>query len=68
MDRWIAVDWGTSNLRAWDMDGRQPREERVSDEGMGKLAPGSKVAIKEAPPVKDGDTARRVDAKGGTVP
>ena len=39
MDRWIAVDWGTSNLRAWDMAGRQPREERVSDEGMGKLAP-----------------------------
>ena len=39
MDRWIAVDWGTSNLRAWNMDGRQAGEERVSDDGMGKLAP-----------------------------
>ena len=39
MDRWIAVDWGTSNLRAWAMDGRQAGEERVSDAGMGKLAP-----------------------------
>ena len=39
MDRWIAVDWGTSNLRAWVMEGRQAGEERVSDDGMGKLAP-----------------------------
>ena len=39
MDRWIAVDWGTSKLRAWAMDGRQAGEERVSDDGMGKLAP-----------------------------
>ena len=39
MDRWIAVDWGTSNLRAWAMQGRQAGEERVSDDGMGKLAP-----------------------------
>ena len=42
--------------------------ERVVTDGMGKLAPGSKVAIKDAPPVKDGDTARVVGAKGGTVP
>jgi 2-dehydro-3-deoxygalactonokinase len=38
MPDWIAVDWGTSNLRAWAMD----REGKVlaetgSDEGMGKL-------------------------------
>ena len=39
MDSWIAVDWGTSNLRAWRMLGRQAGEERASDEGMGKLAP-----------------------------
>lgn len=37
---WIAVDWGTSNLRAWAMgaDGRVLAEAE-SDEGMGKLAP-----------------------------
>ena len=37
---WIAVDWGTSNLRAWSMgaDGRVLAEAE-SDEGMGKLAP-----------------------------
>jgi 2-dehydro-3-deoxygalactonokinase len=36
---WIAVDWGTSNVRAWAMaaDGRVLAE-AVSDEGMGKLA------------------------------
>jgi len=35
---WIAVDWGTSNLRAWAMDGARVVAEAVSDEGMGKLA------------------------------
>lgn len=37
---WIAVDWGTSNLRAWGMtvDGGVVRE-ASSDKGMGKLAP-----------------------------
>lgn len=37
---WIAVDWGTSNLRAWAM-GADDRvlAEAESDEGMGKLAP-----------------------------
>jgi 2-dehydro-3-deoxygalactonokinase len=36
---WIAVDWGTSNLRAWAMaaDGRVLAEARW-DEGMGRLA------------------------------
>ncbi len=36
---WIAVDWGTSNLRAWAMgpDGRVLAE-ATSDEGMGKLS------------------------------
>ena len=35
---WIAVDWGTSNLRAWAMarDG-SVLAEAASDEGMGKL-------------------------------
>jgi multidrug efflux system membrane fusion protein len=42
--------------------------ERVVTDGMGKLAPGSKVAIKEAPSVQDGSTARPVEAKGGTAP
>jgi 2-keto-3-deoxy-galactonokinase len=37
---WIAVDWGTSRLRAWAMasDG-VALEERASDDGMGRLAP-----------------------------
>jgi len=37
---WVAVDWGTSNLRAWAMaaDG-SVLGHATSDEGMGKLAP-----------------------------
>lgn len=36
---WIAVDWGTSNLRAWAMSGDgKVLAEAASDEGMGKLA------------------------------
>lgn len=36
---WIAVDWGTSNLRAWAMDGAgHILAEATSDDGMGKLA------------------------------
>jgi 2-dehydro-3-deoxygalactonokinase len=36
---WIAVDWGTSNLRAWAMDGAgRILGEAVSDDGMGKLS------------------------------
>ena len=37
---WIAVDWGTSNLRAWAMgaDGKVLAGAE-SDEGMGRLAP-----------------------------
>jgi 2-dehydro-3-deoxygalactonokinase len=35
---WIAVDWGTTNLRAWAMDaGGAVLAEAVSDDGMGKL-------------------------------
>ncbi|MEL6617622.1 MAG: 2-dehydro-3-deoxygalactonokinase [Pseudomonadota bacterium] len=35
---WIAVDWGTSHLRAWLMDARgQVMERRQSDDGMGGL-------------------------------
>jgi len=38
--RWIAVDWGTSHLRAWAMgsDGNALAEAR-SDNGMGRLSP-----------------------------
>lgn len=36
---WIAVDWGTSNLRIWRMEGTAPQEARGSDRGMGRLAP-----------------------------
>ncbi len=36
---WIAVDWGTSNLRAWAMGPKGPLAEATSDDGMGKLTP-----------------------------
>lgn len=36
---WIAVDWGTSNLRAWAMGANGPVAEATSDAGMGKLQP-----------------------------
>ena len=36
---WIAVDWGTSNLRVWVMGpGDSVIDERTSDKGMGGLA------------------------------
>ena len=35
----IAIDWGTSNLRAWAMRGTQPVAEAASSQGMGTLAP-----------------------------
>ncbi|WP_040645538.1 2-dehydro-3-deoxygalactonokinase [Rubellimicrobium thermophilum] len=35
---WIAVDWGTSNLRAWAMtEAGEPLAEARSDRGMGRL-------------------------------
>ncbi|MGR3515348.1 MAG: 2-dehydro-3-deoxygalactonokinase [Paracoccaceae bacterium] len=34
---WIAVDWGTSNLRAWAMRGGEVVAEAGSDQGMGTL-------------------------------
>ena len=34
---WIAVDWGTSNLRVWAMGAAGVLAEAQSDEGMGKL-------------------------------
>ena len=37
---WIAVDWGTSNLRAWAMDAEgRALAETASPRGMGGLAP-----------------------------
>jgi 2-dehydro-3-deoxygalactonokinase len=38
-DSWIAVDWGTSNLRAWAMGPQGVVAEGQSDKGMGKLSP-----------------------------
>lgn len=39
MPAWIAVDWGTSHLRAWLMDADdQVLERRQSDAGMARLA------------------------------
>lgn len=36
---WIAVDWGTSNLRAWAMGAAGVLAEAASPEGMGTLRP-----------------------------
>lgn len=36
---WIAVDWGTSNLRAWAMGEAEIIAHAESDKGMGKLKP-----------------------------
>ncbi len=36
---WIAVDWGTSNLRAWAVRDGTAFAEATSDKGMGVLAP-----------------------------
>lgn len=38
---WIAVDWGTSRLRAWAMNGDRVLAEARSDRGMGTLTPGA---------------------------
>ncbi|MEM1074787.1 MAG: 2-dehydro-3-deoxygalactonokinase [Pseudomonadota bacterium] len=35
---WIALDWGTSNLRAYAMQGAKPIAQAQSTDGMGKLA------------------------------
>ena len=37
MTRWIAVDWGTTALRATLMEGAEPIETRSSGDGMGAL-------------------------------
>ena len=40
MPAWIAVDWGTTNLRAWGLDaGDRVTVEAASGRGMGALAP-----------------------------
>ena len=36
---WIAVDWGTSNLRAWAMGPTGVLAQAVSDRGMSTLTP-----------------------------
>ena len=35
---WIAVDWGTTHLRAWAMGGGGVRAEAASEDGMGRLS------------------------------
>lgn len=35
---WIAVDWGTTHLRAWSMQGDQVLREAASDDGMASLS------------------------------
>ena len=43
---WVAVDWGTSNLRAWGIDaGGNAVFSRASPQGMGKLTPDQYPAV-----------------------
>jgi 2-dehydro-3-deoxygalactonokinase len=37
--KWIAVDWGTSNLRAWLMEDSGVQDHAASPDGMGTLTP-----------------------------
>lgn len=37
MRDWIAIDWGTTHLRAWDMAGTQVKDTRRCDQGMARL-------------------------------
>ena len=40
MSDWIAIDWGTSNLRVWLVsESGEVRDHRLSDKGMGQLEP-----------------------------
>jgi len=39
-NEWIAVDWGSSRLRAWAMSGDELRDEFSSDQGMLSLSQG----------------------------
>ena len=36
---WIAVDWGTSHLRAWAMQGSTALDHAQSDKGMAHVGP-----------------------------
>lgn len=58
MSEWIAVDWGTSHLRAWRMRGTTPVAEAASDAGMGTLTrDGFEPALLElVEPWLDGET------------
>lgn len=38
-DQWLAVDWGTSNVRLWHMDGETVRGHARSSAGMASLSP-----------------------------
>jgi 2-dehydro-3-deoxygalactonokinase len=43
---WVAVDWGTSNLRAWGIGaGGEVVFARTSDQGMSKLAPDAYAGV-----------------------
>ena len=44
-DDWIAVDWGTSNLRIWVMRGTQIIARLTSDQGMGRITPHDYEAV-----------------------
>ncbi|AKS47331.1 2-dehydro-3-deoxygalactonokinase [Octadecabacter temperatus] len=46
MPKWIAADWGTSNLRLWAIgDDGAVLDMRTSDKGMGQLAPDAFEAV-----------------------
>ncbi len=75
---WVAVDWGTSRLRAWGMRGAEPVWREESERGMGTLAPGEfegalreLLGAREAPVIACGMLGARqgwVEAPYATVP
>lgn len=59
---WIAVDWGTSNLRAWAVDRNgDVASSATSDRGMGKLSPADFPAALDAVAVELGVGGSTVD-------
>ena len=75
---WIAVDWGTSRLRAWGMRDDEPVWHEASDRGMGALEPRAfegalrdLLGAREAPVVACGMVGARqgwVEAPYAAVP
>ncbi|KIT14494.1 2-dehydro-3-deoxygalactonokinase [Jannaschia aquimarina] len=65
--RWIAVDWGTTSLRAWLMDGEAPIDARNDERGMNRLTPDAfeRTFLDLAADWVDGPTTVRICGMAG---